>query len=283
MADPVNQPAPQSATEPQAIPVAVDPNAAPPQVPAGTENRQNIQSKYDNLYGGTGTSSAAPITTVVTQQTVTPQPAGPDLAKVIEGLVAEVQALKAAQPKPEPVKAPTEADWLALLAAGDKEGGENAMAARIKALIGADIQSNAVAQATERINAERQINDFVSEVRSKNADILVMEQPITYAAQAKIQAAAAAGRINSPSDYVAVYKQAVNEEIENARNLILSIRGQGKLEGQTRTSQVLASPTLQPNQVTQNREQAAPQGEVIEDTQGYLARRAALKAQQTGM
>lgn len=277
----------QSVTETQAAlaaaPVQTDPNAAPPQVPANAAQREALQTKYDALYGTP--AEQKPTAQPAPAAPATPAaPAVPDYSGAIEALKAELATLRAAQPKPVEAAKPTEADWLALLAAGDKEGGEKAMADRIRALIGADIQANAVNQATERINAERQINDFVSEVRSKNADILVMEQAITLGAQARIASAAQAGKINTPSDYVAVYKDAVNAEIENARNLILSIRGQGKLEGATRVSEVIASSTLQPNAVTQSRENAqAPQAEAFDDTQTYLAKRAALKAQQQGM
>lgn len=283
---PTETSAPPSATETQAATAAAqtaqavtDSQTKPPQQAADADQRGAIQQKYDSLYGAPqGTATAAP----VTQAQPTAQPVvQPDLTAVINALVAEVKALKASQ-SVEPKVKPTEADWLALLASGDKEGGEKAMADKIRQLIGNDIQQNAVNQATERINAERQISDFVGSIRAANADILVMEPQITLAAQQRIQNAAAQGKINTPSEYVAVYKEAVNAEIENARALILSIRGQGKLEGQTRTSEVIASSTLQPNQVTQ-REAAQPQGEAVEDTQGYLARRAALKAQQQGM
>jgi len=286
--------APQSATETQATQAAsqtaqavVDSQTTPAQVPADASQRAEIQKKYDALYGTQPAGTTPAVQTQVTQQ-VAQAPAGID-PKIVEGLTAKLAELEARltaaqKPVETPVVKPTEADWLALLASGDKDAGEKAMAEKIKSLIGAELQANAVSQATERINAERQINDFVSEVRNKNADILVMEQAITLGAQARIQAAGQAGKIQTPSDYVTVYKEAVNAEIENARNLILSIRGQGKLEGATRVSEVIASSTLQPNQVTQSRENAqAPQTEAFDDTQTYLAKRAALKAQQQGM
>lgn len=252
--------------------------------PADADQRAAIQAKYEEKYGVTPPAPAAQ--PVVAPAPVTPTP-NQDVADM-RAQIAELKAAIAAQAKPAEPVAPavpaTEADWLALLASGNKTEGEKAMAQRVKELIGAELNSQAVAQATERINAERQINDFVTEVRTVNADLLPMERFITLGAQQRLQAAANAGRINSPSDYVTVYKEAVLAEIEATRTLSQSIRGAGKLEGTTRTAEVLASSMLQPNQVTQAREQAqAPAGEAIESTSDYMQRRQALKAQQQGM
>lgn len=261
-----------------------DPSAAAVINPARTA----IINKYEQTYFGdpaatTETVAADPVVVEPPAPTVTPVvPAGPDLAVAMQALLDKVTSLesKIAQPQTPTVIAQAESDWLQLLSEGKKVDGEKALA---KAL-GPGIQQQAVQQALAIMQSERAINEFVSEIRTKNPDLTPMEPYIALAADARIRAAQAAGKVNSPADYVNVYKEAVSAEIEAARNLTRTFQGVGKTQATTRIAEVAASPTLKPNAVNLQREAPAQaQPEAAETPESYLAKRQANHARLAGM
>jgi hypothetical protein len=137
------------------------------------------------------------------------------------------------------------------------------------------------------MQAEREVNDFTSKIKAENPDLMAFESYITLGAQNRIAAAQAANAVKNPADYVTVYKAAVKAEIENARKLTQSLRGAGAQQAQTRQAEVLAAPVLQPNAVTQNREQAAPREPAEKTpeqiTQDYFAERKQRQVRLAGM
>lgn len=267
--------------------------AQPQVVPAGQEQRAEIIKKYENLYGQQPQQEQQQqVVQPVVQQPVEPVIQQPDQTAILQQLATELAAVKqqlAAQPQQQQVTVSTatqeDADWLAKLAAGDKSEGERLLAQRVKALIGENLQSNAVQQAVALVTAQNQVNEFILDVRSKNADVMPMEQYITVAAAQRIQAAQETGKIKSPADYVTVYKEAVNAEIENARKLILSLRGEGRSQATTRQAEVVAVPAIQPQAVdtqrgVQQQQQQQPAVETVED---YMAKRQQAQARMRGM
>lgn len=245
--------------------------------------RDALIKKYEATYGGTPEPEAVtPEPVVAAAEPVQPVAgAVPDSNAILQSLVSELAALKA-QLTPKPVEAApvTQEDWLKLLADGKKSEGEKALAA----LLGPQIQEAAVQQALERISLERELDGFANKVRAENADILPMESYIAQAANARIQAAQAAGTIKTTADYVTVYKQAITAEIENARKLVQTFRGAGKQEAITRQTAVIASPTIKPNAVNMERE--APKTDTepqVETPQDYMAKRAAMHARNSGL
>lgn len=196
-------------------------------------------------------------------------------------LLEEIKGLKAQlAPKPITPTAPgEEADWLQLMAEGKKAEGEKALAKKIEAEMSQRIQSQAVAQ----MQAERQMYEFNTEIRQKNPDLLSMEDYISYGAQNRINAAAQAGKIQTPADYVTVYKEAVNAEVEKARKLAQSLRGAGKNEAIVRQSEVVSAQTLQPNPVTNVRETSNQPAEQVDSVEDYFAKRNAQSAAGRGM
>lgn len=271
-----NQPVPAvPGTEPSAQPVMAADRAAI------YEKSQKYQETY---FGTTPEPSATTITPepAPVEPPVTAPQAVPDQTSLaLQALLAEVTSLKAQIAKPtEAPAATTPEDWLQLLSEGKKSDGEKALA---KAL-GPQIQQQAVQQALAIMQAERAVNDFVSEIRTANPDLVPMEDYIALAADAKIQAARNAGSINSPADYVKVYKEAVSAEIEKARTLTRTFQGFGKTQATTRIEQVAAVPTLKPNTVNVQRE-APVSGEPApaETASDYLAKRQAQHARISGM
>ena len=264
----------------------VDPRA-PSAPPAGNPSRDAVIDKYQQLYGQEP-QAVAPITPQVAepvQAAEPPQPSAQD--QLLMQMAEELKALKqqvVTQNQPAPVE---QADWLKLLADGKKAEGEKAMADLIRQQLNlSEIQDQAVNQAVAVLDAKQQIDSFINQVRTapENADVLVMEPYITAAVARRYDEAMAGGKIKTPADSVAVYKQAVNAELETARNLALSLRGAGKNEAQTRTQQVMASQVIRPNAVNLQREAPAASPEPqVDPTTAYLQERMARQARMHGL
>lgn len=275
-------------TDPTA-PASVQADTTPAPVLDGTQpsgqpvistDRDALVKKYEAQYFAPPADTPAVDAVVTETATATPVADGtstaqvPDRDAVLQSIVAELASLKTQLRPAAPPKAvePTP-DWLALLADGKKAEGEKALADTLLP----QIREAAVQEALGRIQLEREVNSFNDQIRSQNADLLPMEAYIAQAANQRIQAATAAGTIKTPADYVTVYKSAVNAEIDAARKLVQQFRGAGKQEAITRTSAVVASPTLQPNAVNMQREAPKANGEPeLETPQSYLAKRQAL-------
>jgi hypothetical protein len=230
---------------------------------------------YQNFYQSNpeaGVQQADPVVEPVAQvEPVVPQVQTPS---ELDNLKAELAALKAQitpPPAPAPVvQAKEQEDWLKLLSEGKKEEAEQAL---FQTKAGQELASRIQQEAVDRMVAERQMYEFNSQVRQANPEVLQFEEYITYGAQARIASALQAGKIRNPGDYVTVYKEAVNAEIEKARNITQSIRGAGKTEAQVRQQQVISSQTLQPNPVNQVREQQQQSQPPEPTLQDYFAER----------
>lgn len=292
MADVLEMSAPP--TSPASVPgteLTVPQSTQPSAPPLPDAARQAIIDRYQNLYGAPPEPAAPPAAQPQATPPAQPVQATPDLGGIVNSLVSEVTALKEqlaaakgqqapAAPAPVAVSPAEEADWLRYLAEGKKEQGEALLAAKVKSIVGDGLEQAAVEKTLALIDAQ----SFANKVRTDNPDLLPMEQYITAAAQQRIMAAQAAGKIKTPGDYVTVYKDAVNTEIAAARQLILSFRGEGRQEGLTRQAQVLASPSLQPSQVdTQRQTAAVPTEEPVQTPSDYLAMRQANKARGQGL
>ncbi len=259
-----------------------DPNAASAAAVADPA-RTAIIDKYNQTYfGATEQATPDPITIadpVVTETATAVAPSPTDIA--LQALLAKVTSLETQlQPKPQVEPVVEEQDWLKLLSEGKKSDGEKALAKAI----GSGIQQQAVQQALAIMQAERAVNDFVAGIRTANPDLTAMEPYIALAADARIKAAQAAGKVNSPADYVTIYKEAVTAEIETARNLTRTFQGIGATAATTRVAAVASTPTIKPNAVNVAREPVtAAEPEKAETASEYLAKRNARSAQLAGM
>lgn len=235
--------------------------------------REQIVRKYEQTYG-------TPEPVVKQEQTVvSTETPGPSFAEQMAAFKAELLA----ELKPKPVESVTtqeeQANWLKLLADGKQAEAEIALSKIVaKNSNFSSIKSDAVREALEAFTVQQEVANYVSQVRSKpeNAEALRLEKYITSAVQARMAEAQAAGKLSTPADYVKVYKASVDTEVEEARKLALTLRGEGRQEGLTRTSQVLSAPNLQPNKIDATRQQQAPAEDVPETYQDYMASRANL-------
>jgi len=247
--------------------------------------RERITQKYESQYFTPTDSAPVTETTPTTEAPapVTETPATPDLTSVLGALVSRLEAIEARTTPPTqatPVAETTQEDWLKLLAEGKKADGEKALLS----LLGPQIEEKAVTRAMERFEAMQEIRSHNQELQSKNQDILAFQPYIEAAIQRDLAAANAAGKIKSPADYVTVYKQVANTQIENARKIALSFRGDGKQDAATRLREVASSQTLQPNAVNTQREAPKPNdAPVVETAQDYFAKRRQQFERNTGL
>lgn len=247
--------------------------------------RTAIQAKYDAQYAAAPTDPVDPV--VVATATASAQP---DYASVIAGLQAQLAELTTRVAQPVAVSTASAAaepvDWLKLLADGKKSEGEAALAQVVRQLIGKQTEDSAVQQAVQQFEARQDIANFTNTIKSDpaNAEVLQMEPYITAAVQQRLQVAQAAGKTSTPADYVTVYKEAVKAEIETARKLIFTFRGEGKAQAASRQREVLAAPNLAPNPVT-NRQDAQRSEETpqLESSEDYFAKRQLQQLRQRGM
>lgn len=206
-----------------------------------------------------------------------------------ELLSAVTELIQGAKPTASAVPEPPAEDWLALMNAGKREEGERALAQRMYKLSGTEnalgsAQSAAVSEALARFNAFQEVQSYTQSLRSDpaNAAVLVMEPFITASVERKI--AAMGDQIKSPQDYVKVYKATVKAEMENARNLVLSIRGEGAQGAAVRQATVLASPHLAPTAMDAARGAApVPTEPAVETPTDYMLARAAASARNKGL
>jgi len=189
-------------------------------------------------------------------------------------LTAQVEALKAqlaAQPAPTATPTPTAStdDWLEALAKGDKAKGEQALANKVDELVG----NRRVQEALALFQMHQQVDAYTNKLRTENPELGQMESYITASVQAKLNAAQAAGKVKTPADYVTVYKDILSKEVDDARKLILTFRGEGAQNATTRTQQVTAATPLRPNTFSQQVQGQQPQTEQVESASDYLAKR----------
>lgn len=247
--------------------------------------RERIYQEHFNVAPPAATPVPATVETVPAPETVvaSPEATPPPLTQeqILVSLVQKIgdleQKLNAPAPA-APVAAPDPAaqpDWLTLLSQGKREDAERAMAAMIAKQNSANeqaLQSRVLAQ----VAAEREMQSFTATIRSANADIVEMEGYIAPRVQNRLNEAMQAGRVQSPADYATVYKELLADEVKQARNFILRARGAGAQQAAVRQSEVVAAPTLAPQQVNPQRDTvAAPSEPEVETPQAYLARRQA--------
>lgn len=241
--------------------------------PAPT-SRDAIVAKYEQTYGQVANTPEPVVTT--------PEPVvikEPTLAEQMATLKAELLAelkTKPAEPVAAAVTPEAAADWLKLLSEGKQAEAEKALSKIVASNSGFDsIQRNAVNEALQLFDARQQVAAYEASVRQDpaNAEALRMEKYITVAVQQRINDAQASGLIKSPADYVQVYKTSVDTEVRAARELALTLRGEGRQEGQVRTTQVLSAPNLQPSKIDAARTQAAPATEEPESYSDYMSKR----------
>ncbi len=296
---------PSPATPPSPTPVVPAAPAAPGAPPAAPDSRAAIYERYYASVTPPATPAAVdpaaapppsvepPAAPAVPVPAATPSSLSFDdlTAKVEEAVVNAIAKLGAsaapsaapAEPAtPPPPPDPAASDWLALLQQGKRAEAEAVMAEKFTAAA----REQSVTQALELFRVEREVETFLSDLRSKpeNAAILPMEGYISFKVSQRLAAAQAAGKIRDNAAFLTEYKAAVNAEADEARKLVQQLRAAGSEAAMTIRKEVVAASTLPPNAIEQPRGVAAPSPEPKLDTyQDYLSRRRDLVQKRMGL
>lgn len=267
---------------------------AAPVAPAATEaatpqsERERI---YQQFYVAPPDAPAPPQVDAAPAPVIDAQPPALTTEQVLASVVDKLGQLeqRLSTPPPAPHVAPlapaapaAEPDWLALMGAGEREAGEAALAAMLAKRL-QPREASIETRVMEQFHAQREAETFTQQIRQQNPDVAPMEPFIGARVQVRLAEAQQRGLVQSPADYVKVYKEAVTQEVAAARNLFLSIRGQGAASATTRTQQVSAQPSLQPQAVSTPVASQQPGTPEIETPESYLAKRQARSAALRGL
>ena len=245
---------------------------------------ESASQRYERLYGPQSQAS--------TTQTVQPNQDSSAIASTLQSLQQEIASLKTTLADRQSTPAQTQAavsklEWVKKIQEGDFEGAQNSM----KQAIALDLQpqldevrQRAYNEAMSATQVNMEVDRYLQQVRSANPDILPFERYLQGPVTERVQLAQAAGRIKNPADLIREYKTAVDGEVANLRNLGLQFRAAGKDEALTRTSDVLRSTALNPQQVQSTQvTQDASQSNQGESTDDYFARRRTDEARRRGL
>lgn len=313
--DPVNtSPAATPETVAPAAPVVVETSPAPsaPPVTPQQSSRQDIYARY---YTSTtpptpGGQEPTPEPTAQVEPTipVTNEPVASGVeANAKDTEISELKTRLAqlesalrqspAQPKVETPVAPTTpavqippADtseavmeqFLALLHAGDKAGAFKHLKAAMTPEIKVPDQQETVNKAVEQFKFETAIDTFLTDLRSKNADLTEDEGYISYQAQQYL-AAVPKERMTTYADMLTEYKAAVTKALDDTRKRVQRYRVAGKEEAMVTRQQVISSSPLTPNPVTSHRDVPKTAAPTPESASDYLAKRQAAQWQRKGI
>ena len=250
-----------------------------PQMTVSPAQPETVEQKYKRLYEAT---QQAP-------QAVQPSVAQPQaselttLLQTVEGLKGELTSLRTALPPPQVVTQPAPTPWYEMLRQGDFEGAENNLLERIKGKVLQEAKQTVSAEANESLRVQLEVNDFLQTLRTQNPELATMEKYLQAPVGQIIEQARTDGKIKSTNDFLRIYKEAVNTEFTNMRNVFGQQRAAGQQQAQTRQQEVLSSTPLVPQSVRSvpdGSTNATPPTETLDD---YFTRRKALESLRKGM
>lgn len=249
-----------------------------PQQTVEAPNAANRQEVYERIYG-----SAAPQASAPQQAAPAPQPQQNQVvvdANALQALVAEVQALKAhvaAPPQQAVAVEPPKPDWFNLLQDGKRTEAEATLIDKVATGASDKITQEAVRQAFEVMQANQDINNYNTQVKIDNPDLLDVENLVVLQAEQYFRSGQAAGRIKSTKDFTDLYKESVSKAVDSIRTTLQRTRAVAKAEERVVRQQVLNSYTVPPNKIVLDERSNQPSGQQAEtlDTslESYMAAR----------
>ncbi len=245
-----------------------------PVVPANESPEQTYQRLYGTVQS-TGTTATSVVATIPTE-----------LTETLQALQAEIVSLKA-QGSPA-IPAASKLEWVEKIRQGDFDGAQaslvsavqNGMAPRLES-----VRQQAYQDALAATQVNQEMERHLTKMRQENPDLIQFERYLQAPVAERVQLAQKAGRIRNPQDFVREYRDAVDGEVANLRNLGLQFRAAGKDEALTRNRQVISSSPLVPQQV-QSTNQASQDSQNTsegETTDSYFARRKADESRRRGL
>jgi len=239
-------------------------------------NRNEVQEKYERLYGQTQQQSSPVEQPVITTSTTPPST---DTTSVIlaelQRLQSEVASVKTAvTPAPPKVEEIQLTPWFEQLRQGKFEDAEADLTRRIEAKIRSEVIQEATHKANENLQVQVEIDRFLNDMRGKNPELVEMEYLLTAPVQSRIEQAQASKKINGPVDFLREYKEAVMAETNKLREITLKYRAQGQQQATTRQQDERNAATLPHQAVSSTNAESTP-GEVADPNLDYFARRRA--------
>ena len=276
------EPAPVSATpnEPVVVSTAAEPTAQ-------TVNREDVYKRYyeQNNPSATETVVAAPVTETVVSTSTTAAaepPIDQRLSELEQRITLNVERLlKAASPVPVATTTSTEAaptNWLDYIRQGKFDEGEKVLAQSVAKQIEASLTTRTL----EAVRVENELTSFLTDLRTKNQDLVDLEDLIGLNAKRTLDTAMTEGKVKTPEDYITQYKAAVTTAVDEARKIVQKFRAAGHTEALTTKTQVLSATTIPPNNVDANRAPTTPAGPEIETGESYLQKRIAAQMARKG-
>lgn len=269
-------------TEPKSPPAYADPK------------RAAVEQKYQELYGAPAPEPEAAPAAEPTPEPVAAEPAAPQktvedvlrealapMAEQFATLKQEIAALK--QPVVTTTATATDKTLVEYLQAGDVDGFEKALQGRIARAISGQVTAESTDQAVERVRAEQDVKSYLEKVEAENQDLVPMKDWVIAEAQRRLEAVVQSGQAKTIPQFVAAYKQAVNDSVVNVRKAYQQIRGAGKSEALTVKKTVVSSTPLPSNQVVDHEPKEPQPTEPNVDPGDYIARRQAASATGRGL
>jgi len=258
----------------QVVTPPVSETPAPPPPVVDPPLNETADQKYNRLYGKPTDSPTVPV----------------EVASTLAEIQNQLAALRAPAPQTPPAT-PGTFEWVEKIRSADYAGAQAALATVIQESLRPELErvkqeatQKAYTDALATSQVVSQVEQYLQTVRSSNPDIIPFERYLQGPVQERLELAKQAGRIPNPAAFLREYRAAVDAEVTNFRNLGLQLRAAGKDEATTRTSDVLHSTPLTPQQVQSNQSpQGATPATTGESNDDYFARRRMDEARRRGL
>lgn len=206
------------------------------------------------------------------------------ISAIAEAMKALAESVKPKQPDPPAAEPTSITRWIELLKEGKAEEATELLAQTVAQRTGQVDPKILIQHTLEQARAERDVDEFLANIRSTNKDLEPMEDMILFRTNRLLDAVAKTKDISSPLVWAKEYKAAVSQAVEDTRKVFLTLRGDGKQEAAVRTQEVLAGAPLPPNGIDTNRgttvKPSAPAEQSVAD---YIAERNARQLRGRGM
>lgn len=255
-----------------------------PQTVARTELYNKIDNiDYSSLYPQTTPEPTPPVAKPA--EVTLPDPPPIDAARIsqleatIEELRKQIPTPTPATPPPAPTVHPMQ-QWVELMSQNKLDEAEQFFLDNFAPKIAAKLQPQMVEQSVAANRAEVEIERFVTQFETSNADLMPMKDYVVLGAERRLQAAQNEGKIKSPADFVQEYKKAVTDEANALREKFQMARGAGKEEAMNATRSVLSATTLSPSPMsapqTSSKQEPSTPADYLAMRRGMLANRMGL-------
>lgn len=254
--------------------------------PSPDENQTNQQTetpeqKYQRLYQQEPNTSGSLQTTPAQQQ----YPA--ELLSALQTMQDKIDRLSIPPAVTSPAEPePTGTEWVDLIRQGKfKEAEDSIVKATQRSLKPQldQVRQQAYQDALTASQVNNAMAEYLRDKRATNQDFAKFEDYLEAPVTRRVELAKQAGRIKTGDDLIREYKSAVDAEETKLRTLGLQFRADGKQEALTRNREVLASSTLQPQQLSITQSPSQDSQTPPETNDDYFARRKADEMRRRGL